>query len=195
MQVANDGLRRKRPKQGGSKPRADREQYHEARGPARYSTSVSLFFSFYHCMSFPFFCMAIYYYFIKTDHPRIIKKADTSLRACSLRVVPNLIWKGFMLLCPRVILSGRCWLLVGCQDELTIAKSISRGILNAEKGPPPPLSTASRKQNSRWRMLPVTLTLTAMARDNRSFWNSTGLIWWQRNKRDLWKEIFLLFDF
>jgi hypothetical protein len=44
MQVSNDGLRRKRPKQGASKPRADREQYHEARGPARYSSSVSLFF-------------------------------------------------------------------------------------------------------------------------------------------------------
>jgi hypothetical protein len=75
-------------------------------------------------------------------------------------------------------------LLVGCQDEITIAKSISRGILNAEKGPPPPLSTASRKQNNRWRMLPVTLTLTAMAWDNGdwSFWNSTGLIWCQINK-------------
>jgi hypothetical protein len=85
MQVANDGLRRKRPKQGASKPRADREQYHEARGPARYSTSVSLFFFILSLYVFSLFSMVIYYYFIKTNHTRIIKKADTSLRACLVR--------------------------------------------------------------------------------------------------------------
>jgi hypothetical protein len=76
--ASNDGLRRKRPKQGASKPRADREQYHEARGPAQYSSSVSFFFilSLY---VFSLFSMVIYYYFIKANHCRIINKADTSL--------------------------------------------------------------------------------------------------------------------